>query len=135
MLSVVVTVLPSGCWYTSPVSKSSKYRPCQPCFVVMRSFLFLAYVISHARLAARRSARPGSQASAESAPSAPPEPGWGPSAALRYASLREVAMPEAALQESQPHATARAPAVVGVPKTPASSSYERWRSAPGQAAR
>src|SRR5918998_6893487 len=36
MLSVVVTVRPSGCWYTSPTSKSSKNRPLQPSFSAMR---------------------------------------------------------------------------------------------------
>src|ERR671916_266197 len=36
MLSVVVTVLPRGCWYTSPTSKSSKNRPFQPSFTAMR---------------------------------------------------------------------------------------------------
>src|SRR3712207_4450029 len=36
MLSVVVTVLPRGCRYTSPTSKSSKNRPFQPSFTAMR---------------------------------------------------------------------------------------------------
>src|ERR687893_2371800 len=36
MLSVVVTVLPRGCRYTSPTSKSSKNRPLQPSFTAMR---------------------------------------------------------------------------------------------------
>src|SRR5829696_2357492 len=36
MLSVVVTVRPRGCSYTSPTSKSSKNRPLQLSFTAMR---------------------------------------------------------------------------------------------------
>lgn len=36
MLSVVVTVRPSGCRCTSPTSKSSKKRPCQPSLAVIQ---------------------------------------------------------------------------------------------------
>src|SRR6266481_8923383 len=36
-LSAARTVRPSGCWYTSPTSKSSYTRPVQPCFSAMFS--------------------------------------------------------------------------------------------------
>src|SRR5579883_333670 len=40
-LSVVVMVRPSGCWYTSPTSKSSKNRPRQPSFIAIRRYVSL----------------------------------------------------------------------------------------------
>src|SRR5262245_32701894 len=43
MLSAAITVRPSGCWYTSPTSKSSYTRPLHPCLIVIISLRSIGF--------------------------------------------------------------------------------------------